>query len=212
MKLLFPATLCLVLFLSACKKNDSPGNVSVHDGLVFDAYDYGAAGFYSTFDTSFKGPLTEFQLTPSQIKNVDMVYYYDTYVNAGSPGFIDPVASSQYSYLSDFYFPWLDSSVQVQFYNTGLTASNFNAAKSNYALLDSYFKDSTLVYLAPAVSPYPAGSIIGGYFQLSEDQVFGFIDVKTGKHGLIHISASQEYEWPFPIYDHDTHVDIIREK
>jgi hypothetical protein len=210
---------------AACKKSNSStdnAKASVFTNFTFDAYDYGAAQYFSTFDTSFKHPLAQSSMTPQQIKNIDLVYIYNS--DEWQPGFIDPITASQHNYWDDYYSPWLDSSVQTNFYITTLSPDNFTQAKSNPALIASYFGDSTKMRLAPN-GVFPLGTCIGGRqvagnndpvfgidTHLQLDEVFGFKNVKSGKRGLIHISAQQEKDWPVPVMDHNTTVDIIKEK
>jgi hypothetical protein len=150
------------------------------------------------------------------------MYIYNT--DQWQPGFIDPVTASQHWYWDDYYSPWLDSSVQTNLYITTLGPANFDSVKAKPSLLSVYFKDSTKVRLAPN-AVFPAGTCIGGRQEaanndpvfgidthLAKDEIFGFKNVKSGKLGLIHISPNQESGWPVPIMDHNTVVDIVREK
>ncbi len=222
-----PFILLTILIMAGCKKTNSTDNssevqASSFGNLTFDAYDYGAVQFFSSFDTSFKTPLPQYSMSAAQIKNVDLMFIYNT--DQFQPGFIDPVTASKHWYWDDYYSPWLDSSVQTNFYITTLDVESFNAAGKNPSLLSSYFKDSTKVRLAP--NPvFPAGTCIGGRLDaasndpvfgidthLAKDEIFGFKNVKSGKVGLIHISPNQENGWPAPIMDHNTKVDIVKEK
>jgi hypothetical protein len=242
-KILIGGVLAALLFLSSCFKTmipiphppsgsgdststNPPGNtggssaIAEYDGIVFAAYDWNAGQFFSTFDTSFKKPLSQYSMTAAQIKNVDMMFIYNT--DYWEPGFIDPTTAAQHWYWDDYYSPWLDSSVQTNFYITSLSADDFNAAKASPSLLTTYFSDSTKVRPGPS-SIFPVGSTIGGRqsstdpvwgvnSEFKKDKIFGFKNVKSGKLGLIHVSTSQESGWPAPLTSHNTYVDILKQK
>ena len=197
-------------------------NVSAFTSMTFDVYDWEAPQYFSTFDTSFKSPLWQYSMTPAQLKNVDLMYIYNS--DWQQPGFIDPLTASVHQYWDDYYSPWMDSSVQTNFYITTLTVENFDSVKSNPSLLRTYFADSTKIRLAPN-AVFPLGTCIGGRqsaggidpvfgmdTQFKLDEVFGFKNVTSGKLGLIHISPNQESSWPVPLTDHNTVVDIVKEK
>ena len=215
MKPLAITLVSFVLCLSACKKdNNSSGssNPYVYSNIVFDADDFGAHQFFSTFDTSFHTPLPQSAMTSAQIKNIDLVYsYYD--VAAGEYFFVDPIAASQSSDMDGFgdTAPWLSNSTQTYFYATNLSADQFAAAKTNTTLIGTYFKDSTAVGLEASYY-YGTGLSAGLNPVFAPDQVIGFKNVLSGKRGLIHIAANQEQGWPEPINDHNTTVDIVKEK
>jgi hypothetical protein len=194
--------------------------VTTFDGFVFAAYDWGAGQFFSTFDTSFKKPLDQYSMTAAQIKNVDLMFIYNT--DDWEPGFIDPTTAAQHWYWDDYYSPWLDSSIKTNFYITTLSVDDFTAAKASPSLLNTYFSDSTIVRPGPS-DIFPVGSTIGGRqsatdpvwgvnSEFKKDRVFGFKNVKSGKVGLIHVSASQESGWPAPVMSHNTHVDLLKQK
>jgi hypothetical protein len=215
MKQLTIALVSFVVMLAACKKSNSgsgSSNPYVYSNIVFDADDYQAPQFFSTFDTSFHTPLPQSSMTSTQIKNIDLVYsYYD--VGPGEYFFVDPISASQSSDMDGFgdTAPWLSSSTQTYFYVTNLTAEQFAAAKTNTSLIGTYFKDSTAVTLEPG-NYYGTGLSAGFNPIFAPDQVIGFKNVESGKRGLIHIAANQEADWPEPINDHNTLVDIVKEK
>jgi hypothetical protein len=217
------------LIVFSCKKSGVSGGggsskLYSYDSVIFSTGGYGDAGqFFSTFDTSVHSPVPLYDLSASQLKNIDLMYIYN--FDYDLPGFIDPVtASSSQWYWNDYYTPSLDSSVQTLYYVTNLTASECVAAKSNPALIETYFKDSTRVG-EPVAGIFPAGTCLGGRVggtganlnvgadpSLELDKVFGFVNVKSGKKGLLHIRGAQSYGWPNGITDFHTAVDIIREK
>ncbi|HLK30751.1 MAG TPA: hypothetical protein VKT28_19395 [Puia sp.] len=211
---------------TSCKKSSSDNSnagpqLYVFTRLAFNCYDFPSNSYFSTFDTSFKAPMAEGTMTPDQVKNIDLAFIFDS--NDYNPGFADPLTASKHWYNDLFYTPFLVNSTGTRFYISTLNASNFDSVKTKHSLLATYFSDSSKLKTALTDDVFPTGSMLGfglspndPVFGISSefalDKVFGFINIATGKRGLIHVSASQEQYWPMPVYDHNTFIDIIKEQ
>jgi hypothetical protein len=196
-------------------------NIQAFDSLVFNAVE-DEDQYFSTFDTSFHGPTSQYDLSATQIKNVDILYIHD--YNYDKPGFMNPYIASQEWYWNDdvYYYPWLDSSVNSSWYLTKLNSDEFDSAKKYDGVFEKYFNDTAVIKITSS-SIFPDGGIIGGRTNvyatwgvngdLVRTKIFAFKNVASGKRGFLRIRGDQEEGWPdFPITGFRTKVDIIKEK
>jgi hypothetical protein len=228
------STLTLFFFITlfvACQKAYDPGistpdsggnhNINDYDGLSFDAYRYGVpTQYFSTNDPFFTRPMMLSELDSTQLSHVDILYIWD--YGYDQPGFMDPATAAQVWYWNTdvYYFPRLAYSQKTIYYVTNLSEAQFDSAKANPALIDTFFTKRGFEEAPHAI--FPNGSCIGGRpsgppgvpskSDLKRRQVYGIKNAKTGKRGLLHIRADQRSDWPIPSIDFKTLTDIITEK
>ncbi|MCW3465118.1 hypothetical protein [Chitinophaga nivalis] len=219
MNKIIPVFLIAIIGLAACSKKDKTPPISeriiIYDNLVFSALKfYDQNQYFSTFDTSFKRPKGKSDLTETQLKNVDILYFYDW--EDSKHGFMDPKTAGKEWYWNNkyYYYPWLSGSKQTVFYTTELKGEDFIKVKSDPGLFDTYFKD-TVIAKHPV---FPDGSCIGGRStldmkDLARGQVWALKSSASGKRSFLYIRADQEHGWPdYPIKGFSVKVDIITEK
>lgn len=204
----------LLLSVSACKKKDSlpPADVYYSGAITFSEDEvFGQGQVYSSFDTSFHGPRYYQELTPAQLRNVDIIYFFDrdfceTYCFVTSW-----VVSTPLSEYQIFYNPSLDSSVQTIYYNTLYTADDFKAARTVPGKIAEMFADTVKVAIYPGY--WGPGTSYGTHWPYIQSSfVVGFQDGPGGKRGFMLISPDQESGWPVAFNDTNTSVEIVREK
>jgi hypothetical protein len=178
--------------------------------------------FYSTLAATGAQPFGD-TAARKKIDQIDLVYFGVR--DYGDIGFIDPVTASQQWYWDYVNKPWLLSAIQTKFYITNLTKAQFDSSKNDVALLDKYFSDTMSVRLA-LHRIYPNGACIGGRnasqmydpilkrgsrFRMGD--VFGFVNVQSGKKGLIYIRLNQNTGWEHEawINNNGTYVDIVKQ-
>jgi hypothetical protein len=179
--------------------------------------------YFSTVDPTVTQPIGETEAR-KRIDKIDLVYFYVH--DYSDIGFIDPVTASAKWYWDYVNKPWLASALKTNFYITKLTKPQFDSARSNTAMLDKYFKDTLSVRLAPH-RIYPNGTCIGGRnagdmvdpvlkkgSELKKREVYGFMNVVSGKKGLIYIRPDQVEYWDVRLWvsGNPTVVDIIKQK
>ena len=96
---------------------------------------------------------------------------------------------------------------------TTLNKEHFDSAKADGSKFQVYFSDTSKVYIA-LHSIFPNGTCIGGRAggddPLAIGKVYGFIS--NDKKGFIYITPDQSAGWPWPLINHNTKVDIVKEK
>ena len=126
---------------------------------------------------------------------------------------MDPFTLTQHWYWDDYYTPWLNSAYHTKFFMTTLNKEHFDSAKADGSKFQVYFSDTSKVYIA-LHSIFPNGTCIGGRAggddPLAIGKVYGFIS--NDKKGFIYITPDQSAGWPWPLINHNTKVDIVKEK
>jgi hypothetical protein len=209
---------CIVL--GSCKKDDpdpvtpTPPAPPVVAALSFTAVNFSVATPYFSTTSGMQQPV-DLSTAQGMAGQIDISYIYSG--DYGQPGFLAPYTRSKEWYWNNFHQPWLSVADSTQLYATSLTPAQFNSARTNAALMATYFADTSLMHLAPHAI-FPTGTCIGGRQSfnptsvlLQRERVFGFRNHVTGKRGLLFIRNDQAQYWPENIISNATKVDIIRE-
>lgn len=202
--------------LSSCNSEDpeppSTPAPSSSAALAFSNITFTSTNAYFSTTNGMTQPVTAAEAQP-MAADIDITFIYTGDYSA--VGFLAPLTRSQVWYWNQYNQPWLSVADSTELFATTLTASQFTDAKSNAALIGTYFSNTASVYPAPH-SIFPTGTCVGGRqsynpasFDLNEGTVVGFMNHVTGKRGLIKIAENQEQLWE--ILTSLTKVDIIRE-
>ena len=202
-----------LIAIQGCKKENSAASVTapkVFKGIGFNT----TSNAYFSTDGSMVKPVNETQ-AKTMASKIDFRYIF--YFSDAEPGFIDPKTCAQHNYWDEYYSTWSGASVQTIFYGTNITKAQFDEAALDQSKIGTYLSDVANATPAPHAI-FPAGSCIGGRVSsgpssltIRKGKVFGFKNVVSGKRGLLYISTQQAQDWPMPILDNATSVDIIRE-
>ncbi len=205
---------CAVLIIS-CKKDDAPAPTPTPiaaKSFINVTFNPTTAAYFSTNGTMTAPVDSNQAMTISN--RIDITFIFD--YSYTEPGFFDPKARSQVWYWNDYYKPWLSNAVETRFYSTTLTKTQFDEAKADETKIATDFSASSVVLAPHAI--FPTGSCIGGRVSsgptsltLSQGQVYAFKNTVSGKRGLLYIRTDQYANWPIPISNTNTKVDIIRE-
>lgn len=201
---------------SGCKSEDpEPPSTPAPSGtaaLTFSDMTFNSTNAYFSTTNGMTQPVTAAAAQP-MAADIDITFIYTGDYSA--VGFLAPLTRSQVWYWNQYNQPWLSIADSTELFATTLTAAQFTAAKSNAALIGTYFSNATSVYSAPHAI-FPTGTCVGGRqssnpasFDLSQGTVVGFKNHVTGKRGLIKIAENQQAYWEE--ITSVTKVDIIRE-